>query len=229
MSEEPVIIDAEFEEVTDKKEELTVWSYFPTNVYMIKKPEYLKEVKKVSMQNISKESKNYNDIYPVVMSNDITGDERIADFVQYIGNTAWNILNDQGYDMNNYSLRFTEMWMQEHHRLSLMEQHTHAGGIQIVGFYFLETPENCSRLIIHDPRQAKVQINMWQKDHTQATYASDMINFQPEPGMLVFTNSWLQHSFSRHAAQRPIRFIHFNLEAFWDPKEPPQCSTPEII
>jgi hypothetical protein len=41
--------------------------------------------------------------------------------------------------------------------------------------------------------------------------ASNMINFLPEPGMLLFTNSWLPHSFGRHAADKPIKFVHFNL------------------
>jgi hypothetical protein len=44
-----------------------------------------------------------------------------------------------------------------------------------------------------------------------ATPASRLINFKPEPGMLIFTNSWLAHSFTRHAAKKPIQFVHFNL------------------
>jgi hypothetical protein len=44
-----------------------------------------------------------------------------------------------------------------------------------------------------------------------ATVASDMINFELKPGDLILTNNWLPHSFTRHAAEEPIRFIHFNV------------------
>ena len=44
-----------------------------------------------------------------------------------------------------------------------------------------------------------------------ATPASKMINFTPKPGMMIFANSWLAHSFTRHAAELPIKFVHFNL------------------
>jgi hypothetical protein len=38
-----------------------------------------------------------------------------------------------------------------------------------------------------------------------------MVNFQPNPGLLIFANSWLPHSFSKHASDEPIKFVHFNL------------------
>jgi hypothetical protein len=38
-----------------------------------------------------------------------------------------------------------------------------------------------------------------------------MINFQPKAGQLFFANSWLSHSFTRHATKKPLRFIHFNM------------------
>ena len=113
--------------------------------------------------------------------------------------------------MGNKEVFFTEMWTQEHYKHSLMEQHTHKFGSQIVGFYFLETPENCSRLLVHDPRPAKTIIGLDEFDVNEATEASDIVNFTPEPGLLVFTNGWLPHSFSRHMSEEPIKFVHFNL------------------
>jgi hypothetical protein len=29
--------------------------------------------------------------------------------------------------------------------------------------------------------------------------------------MVIFANAWLAHSFTRHAADKPIKFVHFNL------------------
>jgi hypothetical protein len=80
-----------------------------------------------------------------------------------------------------------------------------------VGFYFLEAPEDCSKVVFHDPRAGKPLISWAETDMTQATAASNMINFTPKPGLLMFTNAWLPHSFSRNASEKPIKFIHFNL------------------
>lgn len=229
INEDPIIIDSETGSCPTEPNpaEIEAWPYFSTNVYVAKKPEFLKDVKKVALQSIPKEAKNYNDIYPVVMSYDLSGDSRIEEFITFVGQTAWTILDSQGYAMENVTLQFSSMWMQEHHKHSLMEQHTHAFGDQLVGFYFLDTPEDCSRLIIHDPRPAKVQINLPQKDISAATNASDMINFKPEPGMLIITNAWLQHSFGRHASTRPLRFIHFNLNAFFNATASPEQTVPD--
>jgi hypothetical protein len=92
-----------------------------------------------------------------------------------------------------------------------MEQHVHGGGVQIVGFYFLEVPEGSSRVVFHDPRPGKVMSELPQKDVTQATSASQMINFEAKPGMMIFSNAWLPHSFTRHAGDTPLKFVHFNL------------------
>jgi hypothetical protein len=63
---------------------------------------------------------------------------------------------------------------------------------------------------------------------TLATPASRMINFTPKPGMMLFANSWLAHSFTRHAADLPIKFVHFNLTVIYQPHT---CAAPtaEII
>jgi hypothetical protein len=38
-----------------------------------------------------------------------------------------------------------------------------------------------------------------------------MINFVPEPGMMLFAPAWLAHSFGRNPSKAPFRFVHFNL------------------
>jgi uncharacterized protein (TIGR02466 family) len=145
------------------------------------------------------------------MTGNFYDDPRAAEFTNFVGSTAWNILSGQGYNMQNKTTTFLEMWTQEHHKHSSMDQHTHGFGSQIVGFYFLEAPENCSSVVFHDPRAGKVQISLDEQDPKTATAASSMIHFKPKPGMLMFANAWLAHSFTRHAADTPIKFVHFNL------------------
>ena len=94
--------------VPDQWQELV---YFPTSVYILEKPSFLDIVKTVSEENIDivKKDHTLNDIYPVYMSGTYVDDPRIKDFVQYVGQTAWNIMNHQGYAMDNFALQFSEM------------------------------------------------------------------------------------------------------------------------
>jgi uncharacterized protein (TIGR02466 family) len=205
--------------------QLQVAHHFPCPIYIIERPDFLEVVQTVSEEGlaINRKAQELNEIYPVVMSGSFFTDPRMAGFSEFVGATAWNILNDQGYAMQDKAVQFTEMWTQEHHKHSAMDAHVHGFGSQIVGFYFLETPENCSRVVFHDPRAAKVQIDLPEQDMSMATPASKMINFEPKPGMMIFANSWLAHSFTRHAAEQPIKFVHFNLTVI---QQPQACATP---
>lgn len=193
--------------------QLQVAHHFPCSIYLIERPDFLETVSTVSEENLEARRRegDLNEIYPVYMTDNFYSDPRLTEFSEFIGVTAWNILNEQGYDMQDMAVSFTEMWTQEHHKHSAMDTHVHGFGSQIVGFYFLETPEEGSLVVFHDPRSAKVQINLPEKDINAATPASKMINFTPKPGLIIFANSWLAHSFSRHAADKPIKFVHFNL------------------
>jgi len=194
--------------------QLNVAYHFPCPIYLIEKPEFLESVNAVSEESLAKrrsEQGELNEIYPVLMSDNYYADPRLKDFTEFVGGTAWNILNEQGYNMEHFGMSFTEMWTQEHHKHSAMDQHIHGYGAQIVGFYFLEAPEGSSRVVFHDPRASKLPIDLPEADMNKATIASKMINFEPKPGLLIFANAWLAHAFTRHAADKPIKFVHFNL------------------
>jgi hypothetical protein len=188
--------------------------HFPTMIYSTKAPQFLDVAKQVAMEEISekkKEIKKMNEIYPVIMTGNLNSDPRMIDLANFIAQIAWDILNNQGYAMQGFTTYFHDFWCQEHHKHSAMEQHVHGYGSQIVGFYFLDVPKDSSRVMFHDPKAGKVQLNLPEKDMSQATPASNAINFVPEPGMCMFANAWLAHSFTRHAASKPMRFIHFNV------------------
>ena len=194
-------------------DELQSFSYFPSLVYTISKPEFLEAAKIVCDENVEKAKADHpvDEIYPVYMTGSFYDDPRLEELVTYLGETAWNILSGQGYAMNGVNTYFSEMWCQHHYKHSSMEQHVHGFGSQITGFYFVKTPEDCSRVVFHDPVAGRVMTGLPEADGEQATPASRMINFKPEPGLLIFTNSWLPHAFTRHASDDPIQFIHFNL------------------
>ena len=204
--------------------------HFPTLIYSVKAPQFLDAAKTVVTEAIAKkkkETKKLNEIYPFITTGNLNNDPRMLDLANFIAQSAWEILESQGYAMQELSTYFTEFWCQEHHKHSSVEQHVHGYGSQIVGFYFIDVPENSSRAIFHDPKAGKVQINLPEKDGSQATIASNMINFVPEAGTIMFSNAWLPHSFSRHAANKPMRFIHFNISV-GENATPMACPATEV-
>ena len=224
-SKKPVRKTKESVTEVDLNTQLQVAYHFPCPIYLIDRPDFLETVNGVSEEalEVQRKERDLNEIYPVYMTDNYFGDPRMAGFTEFVGATAWNILNEQGYAMQDKAVSFTEMWTQEHHKHSAMDAHVHGYGSQITGFYFLETPEDCSHVVFHDPRSGKVQIDLPEQDMNMATPASKMINFTPKPGMMIFSNSWLSHSFTRHAANKPIKFVHFNLTVI---AQPQVCAVP---
>jgi len=182
---------------------------FPTHVYTIEKPEFINTVKQVAMDALGDKPLE-NPIYPFRMSGPMQEDQRLFDFAKFTAITAGNILTDQGYATEGMGAYFESMWCQEHHKHSGMDQHTHPG-VLMVGFYFLDVPPETSAVTFYDPRPGKVATGPGERSGDQVTYASPAFHLRPAPGLLVFTNSWLPHSFTRHADDAPLRFIHFNI------------------
>jgi uncharacterized protein (TIGR02466 family) len=199
------------ETIEQAKVEVAV--HFPCPIYVVERPDFLDAVREVSAEYLAQVKRDINEIYPALMSPSYAHDPRMQDFTEFVGTTAWNILNDQGYAVQHFGMGFESMWTQEHHKQSSMEQHVHGAGAQIVGFYFLDVPENSSRVVFHDPRPGKVMSDLPQQNVQLATPASQAINFEAKPGRLIFSNAWLPHSFTRHAGDTPLRFVHFNLVA----------------
>lgn len=186
--------------------------YFPSTVYTIIKSEFIDSVKEVVDRYIAiaKLTNPPEELQATVQTSNFYDVPRISPFLQFVSATAWNILDSQGFNMENKAAYFTEVWGQEHGKTATMDQHIHPNA-QIVGFYFLEVPENSSRIVIHDPRPAKEMSTFVEKEVTQVTLASSMVNFEPKEGMFMFTNGWLPHSFSKHKSDKPLKFVHFNL------------------
>jgi uncharacterized protein (TIGR02466 family) len=195
--------------------------YFSAGVYTINRPEFLTMARTVSKEYIakSKQEITMDKIYPVIMSGSFFDDKRIQPLADFILSTARTVLDSQGYNMNLYQMTYHEMWCQEHYQYSGQEEHIHPHA-HISGFYFLDVPKDSQRVIFHDPRPAKVYSNLAESNMANATYASTMINYVPEPGMLMLTNSWLPHSFTKNPSKTAMRFIHFNLGVTY---VPPAC------
>lgn len=191
-------------------QQLTTNEVFPTYVYDIDVPELLPLVRDISLNSLKGKTPEHP-AYPMVMGSNLEGIKEMQPFCEFVGKTAHRILIDQGYDVRNKSVQFSELWCQEHRKYSSMERHVHGNGVQLVGFYFIDVSPNSMAVTLHDPRSAKVQAQEKPEDPSMPTYASTKIDIIPYPGLLIFTDAWLPHSFSRNLSDDPVRFIHFNI------------------
>ena len=215
-----------------EKNELSVVSFFSAPVYVIEKPEFLKSTRKVVKRSLAKRKGevDLNPVYPVYMTENLNYEPEMLEFANFVAQTAWDILFAQGYAMDNFNTYFESMWCQEHHATSSMEKHIHGNGVLMTGFYFLDCPKDATRAVFHDPRDAKVITSLPERNALEATHASNMINVIPKEGVLMFSNSWLPHSFTKNQSNKPVRFIHFNV-AVAPAKQQNTCSKPtaEVI
>ena len=214
-----------------QQESLTAIPLFSAPIYMIEKPEFLSTARKVAKKFIAKRKKDVdlNPLYPVYMTESLNYEPEMLELSNYIAQTAWNILLDQGYAMDSFNTYFTEMWCQEHHTMSLMERHIHGNGSVISGFYFLDCPKDGSRVLFHDPRDAKVISGLPENNMSALTAASNTANFEAKEGMIMLTNAWLPHSFSKNESKHPVRFIHFNISVSQVPQKSCHKDTAEVI
>ena len=196
-----------------EKSTLNPEAHFASVIYTIRKPDLLDEVGSAVTELLdrAKAARPLNEVYPVYMTETLSGSAKTAKLEQFIAESAWAILNDQGYMMDAFETVVSEFWAQEHHKHSGMEQHVHPYGVALSGFYFLKTPEQGCMVEIHDPRPGKVQASLPPRDLSKVTQANNSLLIKPEPGLMVFTNAWLPHSFTRNASDEPATFIHFNV------------------
>ena len=186
--------------------------HFASSICMVEQPEYLKVCNELSTEHLKEAKKisQMDKIYPVVMTDSFAGDIRIREFADLICEISGSILGSQGYNMTNTQVYINEMWTQEHFQYSGQEEHVHPGSV-ISGFYFLECPKDGPRVVLHDPSPAKRFLGLPEFDMNTITESSVAVNYTPHAGMMMFTNSWVPHSFTKNPSKSPFRFIHFNV------------------
>ena len=178
---------------------------------------YIKQSKKNLKKQIEKRNKKFGDkgdMGHVFHSTSLISDSKFIKLMDYIGATAYNLLGEMGFDLTNYQVFTTELWVQEfakqgggHHTL-----HTHWNG-HISGFYFLKADESTSMPMFEDPRPGNVMNLLPEKDKTKVTHASSQIQYQVKPGRMIFFPSYMPHQYIVDMGYKPFRFIHWNIQA----------------
>jgi len=203
---------------------------FESCIYSEETPQYIKELNKICDSHIHKAREHMEkdieerrkkfkfDVGDHGMTYDSEGNLYEADGMQefelLIRSTAKNILESQGFDMSNYEMKYTEMWVQEFADKGGGYQDTHVHwDNHISGFYFLKCSDRTSAPIFHDPRPGRMMLNLPIKDKNQLCYGMERQSFKIKPGTLLMFNSYLPHEFRVDDGIDPFRFIHFNLQA----------------
>jgi uncharacterized protein (TIGR02466 family) len=178
---------------------------------------YIDESKKLLKSTIDKRNKkfgNIGDMGHVFHSTSLIGDPAFKELQDYTGATSYNLLTEMGYNLTNYEVFITEMWVQEfakkgagHHTL-----HTHWNG-HISGFYFLKASEKTSLPLFEDPRPGSLMNGLPELNKNKVSYASTSINYKVEPGSMIFFPSYMPHQYVVDMGYDPFRFIHWNCQA----------------
>jgi len=201
-------------------------NYFSSPIYHVHKPEWVSKLNMFSDIEIEKakqrdqkiledRSKKFGDVGEIghsFHSKNLTLNQDFAFFNQYIGERSREILNEQGYDLSNHLLIINDCWVQEFAKGGHHSSHIHPNN-HISGFYYLKCSEKTSFPIFHDPRPAKVIMDLPEKDIEKLDDSSSRIFYTPKPGDLYFFNSYLNHEYSFDFGVEPFRFIHFNIQA----------------
>lgn len=207
--------------------------YFKTPVWVFDKPEWVDKVNKACDKHIKEaynrdkpkmkerekewgkaDYKKMGDHGWSYHSGPLQGDPKLKELHDWVGQTAWNFLDWQGFDLKEYTMFFTESWVQEFSKRGGGHHNSHVHwDNHVSAFYYLKCSENTSRPVFHDPRIAAKMMKLPEIDSKQISMASDKINYTPKPGTLIFIPAYLEHEYGIDSGKEDFRFIHFNLQA----------------
>ena len=205
---------------------MQVAEYFKTPIWIENKPEFVKSLNKASNQYIKdakkKEKefiKKHGDFGKSYHSTPLTMDNDFLDFRNYVGQKSWDFLDWCGFDMQQYTTVFSELWVQEFAKNGGGHHSAHIHWNQHVsGFYFLKCSDKTSYPIFHEPRTGaratKLKIKPQIKEIVNGT---ELVHYKPQPGTLLIFPGYLEHEFAVDFGIEPFRFIHWNIQAV--PKE----------
>jgi len=201
-------------------------NYFSTPIWAEDRPEFLKSLNKFSepyvksARNKNKDYiKKYGDFGRSHHSTPLMNDNNFLDFRNYIGSRSWEFLDNHGYDMKQYQVSLTEMWVQEFSKKGGGHHPAHIHWNQHVsGFYFLKCSDKTSYPIFHEPKTGARCTKLKMKPKLNGIYnGMEQIYFKPIPGTLIIFPGYLEHEFAVDHGVEPFRFIHWNIQAV--PKE----------
>jgi uncharacterized protein (TIGR02466 family) len=204
---------------------MQIVEYFKTPIWIEDKPEFVKSLNIASNQYIKdakKREKDYikkhGDFGRSYHSTPLTMDNKFLDFRNYIGQKSWEFLDWQGFDMQQYTTMFSELWVQEFAKKGGGHHSAHIHWNQHVsGFYFLKCSDKTSYPIFHEPRTGARSTKLKMKPSNGIFHGTELVHFKPKPGTIIIFPGYMEHEYAVDHGVEPFRFIHWNIQAV--PKE----------
>jgi len=193
-------------------------SIFPSSVAIVQAQNFLEIAKRVSNIEFQKVLQKYqvHPVYPVIQTENMVFAHELREFNEFVLHSADEMLDAQGYNVRKVRLSINDLWCQKHMKSSGHERHVHNNGAVLSAFYMLECPSNSSSMLFYDPRAGKEYgFVLPEKDERNLTEASNVVNYTPSEGELIFANSYIPHGFTRNLSESPFTFIHINIYASW--------------
>jgi len=204
---------------------MQITEYFKTPIWIEDKPEFVKSLNKASNQYIKDAKKRekefikkHGDFGRSYHSTPLTMDNKFLDFRNYIGQKSWEFLDWCGFDMQQYTTMFSELWVQEFAKNGGGHHSAHIHWNQHVsGFYFLKCSDKTSYPIFHEPRTGARATKLKMKPGNGIFHGTELVHFKPKPGTLIIFPGYMEHEYAVDFGVEPFRFIHWNIQAV--PKE----------
>ena len=204
---------------------MQITEYFKTPIWIEDKPEFVKSLNQASNQYIKdakKREKEYikkhGDFGRSYHSTPLVYDNNFLDFRNYIGQKSWEFLDWCGFDMQQYTTMFSELWVQEFAKKGGGHHSAHIHWNQHVsGFYFLKCSDKTSFPIFHEPRTGARSTKLKLKNNKGIFHGTELVHFKVQPGTLIIFPGYLEHEYAVDYGIEPFRFIHWNIQAV--PKE----------
>ena len=181
------------------------YTYFPSVIYRDEHPEWVEIFKTILQKYLDKSDDEY-----FYQTENIVNEKDFNFFFNYLLTSSRNILKEQGYSVEKYQFGVSSMWGQKIKGSNGTNIHVHKD-CQLCGWFFLETPENGSYPVYHDPRMNKEMIEL-DYDLNEVTVATPSIHFNNVlPGTILISNSWLKHQLTPNFSENPTKTLHFTI------------------
>ena len=200
---------------------MQITEYFKTPIWIEDKPEFVKSLNKASNQYIKDAKKRekefikkHGDFGRSYHSTPLTMDNNFLDFRNYVGQKSWEFLDWQGFDMQQYTTMFSELWVQEFAKNGGGHHSAHIHWNQHVsGFYFLKCSDKTSYPIFHEPRTGARATKLKMKPGNGIFHGTELVHFKPKPGTLIIFPGYMEHEYAVDYGKKPFRFIHICISA----------------
>ena len=183
------------------------YAHFPSLVYRVEKPDWVKQTLEATQKYYSNAQNNS----PIAQTEQMANDPALKFLGEYLSASAYEILRQQGYDMQKYEIYVAGLWGQGITNQGGTNVHVHKNS-QMCGWFFLETTEGGAYPIYQDTRMNKQMVELDYVQGQELTNASSQVHFNDVvPGTILLSNSWVPHQLVQNRVEAQAKALHFTI------------------